>query len=226
MPQAKEICPGLILGGLRDLEDMLCKDVDVLVPLDRLPGSVWERGFRGEILYCPITDYGILPNDVLEELVRRIVERLRDGKRVAVFCVGGHGRTGYVAACVLFQLGKEHPIAFLRQNYSPYAVETEEQEEAVERFCLRHVAETYWHCKSLVRSVRIRNTSEAKNDLAIQKAVWEIDEALGPEARFLVRWSGAEPVVRVLAETPDEKLCEGAIARFVEALQIRGYLAE
>ncbi len=136
--QAKEVIPGLILGGLLDLEDMLKLHPDVLVPLDRLPGIVWDMGFRGEILYCPIVDYSILPDDVLDRLVEDILTRLEAGKRIAVFCIGGHGRTGYVASCVLAKLGYEEPVRFVRKNYSQYAVESLPQYEAIMRFVERH----------------------------------------------------------------------------------------
>lgn len=133
-----EIIPGLILGGIADLEEMICMQPDVLVPLDHLLGDIWDTGFRGEILYCPITDYSILPDDVLDWLIGQICLRLRNGKRTAVFCIGGHGRTGYIASCVLFQMGISAPITYLRTHYSRRAVETEEQKLAVERFCRVH----------------------------------------------------------------------------------------
>ena len=136
--QPAEIVPGLLLGGLRELQAILAMKPDALFPLDRLPGWVWDEGFRGEIVYYPITDYDVLPDDVLEKLVDAVLARLRAGKRAALFCVGGHGRTGYAAACVLCRLGIENPIAFLRKNYSPKAVESEEQELAVERYRQRH----------------------------------------------------------------------------------------
>ena len=80
-----EVVPGLILGSLRALNDILDRKPDVLFPLDRLPGWVWETGFRGEIVYYPITDYEALPDDVLDGLVAAVLERLQAGKRVAVF---------------------------------------------------------------------------------------------------------------------------------------------
>ncbi len=132
-----EIVPGLILGSLRGLKAVLAMQPDVLFPLDRLPGWVWDEGFRGEVVYYPITDYDILPDDVLDKLVEAVLARMRAGKRTALFCVGGHGRTGYAAACVLCRLGEERPIAFLRKNYSPKAVESEEQERAVARYAER-----------------------------------------------------------------------------------------
>lgn len=133
-----EIVTGLILGSLHGLKAILRMKPDALFPLDRLPGWIWEEGFRGPIVYFPITDCDVLPEDVLDELVDAILGFLRAGKRVALFCVGGHGRTGYVAACVLHRLGIENPIAFLRKNYSLSAVETEAQGEAVFRYIRRH----------------------------------------------------------------------------------------
>lgn len=132
--QPVEIVPGLILGSLRGLKAILRLNPDVLFPLDRLPGWIWDEGWRGQVVYYPITDYGVLPDDVLEKLVEAVLERLRAGSRAALFCVGGHGRTGYVAACVLHRLGIENPIAYLRKHYSPKAVESDEQERAVLRY--------------------------------------------------------------------------------------------
>lgn len=129
-----EILPGLLLGGVRDAERMVQLGATVLVPLDHLDGDIWHTGFRGQILYCPIPDYGILPDDVLHCLTDEICTILDAGKRVGLFCTGGHGRTGYVAACVLARRGIENPIAFLHKNYCPFAVETEEQIEAIIRF--------------------------------------------------------------------------------------------
>lgn len=138
MTGAVEVVPGLILGGLGDLADLLGMRPKVLVPLDRLPASIWNFGFRGEILYCPVADGGVLPDDVLEELVENILARLQAGRRVAVFCSGGLGRTGYVAACLLYRLGKQEPVDFLRGNYRYTAVETDAQAEAVSRYCSGH----------------------------------------------------------------------------------------
>ena len=133
-----EIYPGVILGGLRDLDDILAMKPDILVPLDRLPGTIWEDGYRGEILYMPIVDESILPESVLEFFIEQLLERICDGRRIAIFCIGGHGRTGYIASCLLYRLGVKDPITYIRKNYSMLAVETEEQEDAVQAYCRDH----------------------------------------------------------------------------------------
>ena len=71
--EVTEICPGLLISGYRDVARMVQMGADVLVPLDSLSGGIWDTGFRGEILYCPITDYGVLPDDALERLVEDII---------------------------------------------------------------------------------------------------------------------------------------------------------
>ncbi len=129
-----EIIPNLLLGSVNEVDEMVREGVDVLVPLAFMEGSVWDTGFRGEIIYCPVTDMGILPDDVLYLLVEMISRRLDHQKKVGIFCAGGHGRTGYIAACVLADRGVKDPIGFLRGNYSAKAVETQKQAEAVYRF--------------------------------------------------------------------------------------------
>ena len=128
-----EIIQNLYIGSVCDVDDMLRAGVDVLVPLAYLDGSIWDMGFRGEIIYCPVTDGDVLPEDVIYMLVEMITDRLGSHK-VGIFCAGGHGRTGYVAACVLAELGVKDPIGYLRSNYSAKAIETEKQVQAVFRF--------------------------------------------------------------------------------------------
>ena len=107
--------------------------VDTLIPLNSLNAKIWDREFRGEILYCPIEDYGTLPSDVLDDLVLKILDRLNRGLKVGLFCFGGHGRTGYVASVVLGKLGYNDPIHYLRTHYCREAVESSRQ--------IQHIAE-------------------------------------------------------------------------------------
>ena len=126
-----EIIPDLLVGSISDVELMLHEGIDVLMPLAFLNGRIWSTGFRGEILYYPIEDMGVLPNDVLQALVDSICSRLDEGRRVGLFCSAGHGRTGYVAACVLARRGIKDPIGYLRTKYSSKAIESEKQIDAV-----------------------------------------------------------------------------------------------
>lgn len=127
-----EVTSNLFCGSAEESLTMASR-LDTLIPLNDLDAKIWDSGFRGEILYYPIKDFGILPNDVLDDLVTKILFRLNANKKVGLFCLGGHGRTGYIASIVLGRRGHEDPIQFLRSNYCINAVESSEQ--------VRHIAD-------------------------------------------------------------------------------------
>lgn len=129
-----EIIPNLFIGSYPERKEMVFLGVDVLVPLDHVSGTIWDEGFNGRLIYYPIEDFGVLPTAIANRLVEEIVELLRQGVKVGMFCLGGHGRTGYIASLVLGRLiGLEDPIAYLRQGYCEKAVETNSQ--------VKHIAE-------------------------------------------------------------------------------------
>ena len=53
----------------------------------------------------------------------------------------------------------------------------------------------------------------------VKEAVAEAEKFLEGNGRVLVRASGTEPLVRVLTEAPDEKLCTEAGAIVLKALE-------
>lgn len=108
---------------------------DVLIPLAMLDGDIWKFGFRGEILYYPINDFETIPMDVLDRLVEQVINRLNDDKKVVIFCIGGHGRTGYIASCILGKLGVQDPIEYIRRIYCKKAIETNSQIKSISEFC-------------------------------------------------------------------------------------------
>ena len=142
-----EICRNLFIGGLSSVSEMILdKQVDVLVPLDSLDGNIWDLGFRGEILYYPIRDFGTLPYDVYCDLIDIIYQKLYlENKNVGLFCLGGHGRTGYVACGVLGKLGYADPIAQIRKVYCNSAVESNSQIKQIAKYCNAPSLETKYY---------------------------------------------------------------------------------
>lgn len=129
-----EVYPNLFLGSLGESSQM-AKFCDILVPLAECYGSVWDSGFRGEIWYYPIRDYHVLPSDVADQAVSRIVSALENKKKVGIFCLGGHGRTGYLACLVLGALDYADPIRYVRENYCKLAVESNSQIKQIAEKC-------------------------------------------------------------------------------------------
>lgn len=129
-----EVYPNLFLGSLAESSQM-AEFCDILVPLAECYGSVWDKGFRGEIWYYPIRDYSVLPNDVADQATSRIVSALENKKKVGIFCLGGHGRTGYLACLVLGALDYADPIRYIRENYCKLAVESNSQIKQIAEKC-------------------------------------------------------------------------------------------
>ncbi len=108
---------------------------DAYVALD----NVSVVGHNETVLAFPLTDFGGVPEGWLDLLMADIVPDMRNGYRLCVFCVGGHGRTGTVLASLIAILESEFdtpdPIQAIRERYCYRAVETLEQAEGI--FALR-----------------------------------------------------------------------------------------
>lgn len=128
----------LYLGSQRQVMEALSEgtEFDILVPLATLDGEVWEyiNPQKTQIQYFPVTDYSILPINVLDYLVQTIITGMKKRKKIALFCVGGHGRTGYVAACVLGKLGIRNPVRVIKKNYCSEAIESLSQFYQIENY--------------------------------------------------------------------------------------------
>ena len=67
-------------------------------------------------------------------------------------------------------------------------------------------------------NVRVTDKDAAMGDAAVLDSVKRAEEFLAGQGRVLVRASGTEPLVRVLAEAPTDELCKQANAIVLEAL--------
>jgi phosphoglucosamine mutase len=52
----------------------------------------------------------------------------------------------------------------------------------------------------------------------VKSAIAEAEARLGPGGRLLIRKSGTEPLIRVMAEAEDEALMAGVVGDIVEAV--------
>lgn len=103
---------------------------------------MWEPGWRNEYIVWPdfeIPDFA----SVAIEQIHSACERVVNGERVEIGCIGGHGRTGTIAACMAVTLSYmvgETPLspsdarALVQREYCRHAIETDEQEWWVEYY--------------------------------------------------------------------------------------------
>lgn len=222
----REICPGLLVGTLWNYRELMKLRPDVLVVLDRLPDSIWEDGFRGEILYYPIRAFGVLPAGILERMTGEIAVLVRSGRRVAIFSREDCGRLCYAAACALFRLGIPDPVGYLRKNYSAHALEDGLQRAQVEAFCHRHAAGARRYCAQRTEHIQIDSIEAFEQDEDIVREYRRISEALGGEARILLRFSGMLPSVRVMVEAATDEICDNSIDAFIGVVKQKGHFVD
>ena len=80
-------------------------------------------------------DFGIPSStDIAAQEIRSAFERARGGESVEVACIGGHGRTGTVLACMAILAGVPvaDAVAWVRGAYCPRAVQEPSQQYWVE----------------------------------------------------------------------------------------------
>lgn len=68
-------------------------------------------------------------------------------------------------------------------------------------------------------NVRVADKSKYKDNAAIAEAVAEVERELGENGRVLVRPSGTESLIRVMAEGPEKDLVEAYVGRIVAVVQ-------
>ena len=74
-------------------------------------------------------------------------------------------------------------------------------------------------------NVRVKSKQEVNSDPEVSRAVSEASELLGTRGRILIRESGTEPLIRVMAEAETYELCQSCVDMIVGVIRARGYEA-
>lgn len=99
--------------------------------------SSWKPDWRSYWLNW--NDYG-LPNmsmAVVDQIVDDLLKMSREGYRVEIGCIGGHGRTGSLLALLALKAGIDDPekaIEFVHTTYCEEAIESARQEWYIEAY--------------------------------------------------------------------------------------------
>ncbi|MCC8066165.1 MAG: phosphoglucosamine mutase [Clostridiales bacterium] len=78
----------------------------------------------------------------------------------------------------------------------------------------------------LLKNVRVSDKAAVKANSAVSEAVAAAEEELGEDGRILVRESGTEPVIRVMAEAKTDELCEKHVDAIIEVMKAQGLVSE
>ncbi len=76
----------------------------------------------------------------------------------------------------------------------------------------------------VLKNVRVRDKDETLASGKVMAAVKKAEEALGENGRVLLRKSGTEPVLRVMAEAGSTEECEKWVDSIIDAMKEEGYV--
>ncbi len=71
----------------------------------------------------------------------------------------------------------------------------------------------------LLKNVKVTDKNKAMEDEGLLKLIEGLEEELGDDGRILVRKSGTEPLVRVMAEADTEERCKATVDKIVAYLE-------
>ncbi|MBH1940481.1 phosphoglucosamine mutase [Mobilitalea sibirica] len=74
-------------------------------------------------------------------------------------------------------------------------------------------------------NLKVRDKQAVRDDQTLSDIIKTVGEELGKDGRVLVRESGTEEVIRVMAEAKSEKLCKESVDRIVGAFRDRNHLS-
>ncbi|MDE7230036.1 MAG: phosphoglucosamine mutase [Oscillospiraceae bacterium] len=78
----------------------------------------------------------------------------------------------------------------------------------------------------ILKNVRVTDKNAVLNDPDVKAAVEAAEQALGSEGRVLVRPSGTEPLLRIMAEAKTKELCNKHIADIEKVVRDKGMTVE
>ena len=78
----------------------------------------------------------------------------------------------------------------------------------------------------ILKNVRVVDKNEVLDHPSVRQAIAQANEKLGNDGRTLVRPSGTEPVLRVMAEARQEGACAEAVDAIIGAIRDAGLLSQ
>lgn len=91
---------------------------------------------------------------------------------------------------------------------------------------LAKLAEPVTIFPQLLKNVRVTDKKTVLEDADVLAAVKKAEDELGSDGRILVRCSGTEPLVRVMAEAETDELCARYVGSICDVIKNKGYIKE
>ena len=89
---------------------------------------------------------------------------------------------------------------------------------------LSKLAEPVTIYPQVLKNVIVDDKDGTMADAAVQASVKAVEARLGGSGRVLLRKSGTEPLLRVMAEAETDEVCEAAVDEIIDAMRESGHL--
>jgi hypothetical protein len=95
----------------------------------QMEGADEDRGLEIRKMYVEWGDMRSVPLSTLALILKYIQEAIEGEEDIEIACMGGHGRTGTLAAavCMMYDMGVKEAINHVREEYCKEAIESCEQ---------------------------------------------------------------------------------------------------
>lgn len=77
----------------------------------------------------------------------------------------------------------------------------------------------------VLKNIRVKSKPEARSDEDVIKAIEAAEASLNGDGRILVRESGTEPVIRVMAEAKTNEICNRVVDEIIAVIKQKGHEA-
>lgn len=91
---------------------------------------------------------------------------------------------------------------------------------------LSALAEGFTVYPQILRNVRVKDKPAARSDADVVAAIKKAEKELSDSGRILVRESGTEPVIRIMAEAESIEICRRCVDSVANAIIAKGYEVE
>jgi phosphoglucosamine mutase len=200
-------------------------DADRLIAVDE-KGNIVDGDFILAICGMHMMKKGILKDDTL---VATVMSNL--GLHLAFKNAGGKIITTQVGDRYVLEAMREHKLSlggeqsghiiFLDHNTTGDGIITAIQlVSAVKETgkSLSELAGVMTRLPQVLVNVRVKDKTGWDQNPAIKAVITEVETQLGDNGRVLVRPSGTEPLIRVMAEGPDEKELKSLVEKIIDVV--------
>lgn len=91
---------------------------------------------------------------------------------------------------------------------------------------LSELAKPVVYYPQVLKNVMVKSKPDVLNDPDVQDVIQRMSDELNDEGRVLVRESGTEPVIRVMAEAGTNRACESAVDTIIDVIKAKGHIID